>query len=297
MKKRTLLILLCWALLYCGCSTTLTKYKRISFSGETFAEEMKYVDDNTVVVNKAEETFPTQLPMYKITKHKISELEFQQMEEQLGITRWYWNDFDGYSIYNLVGPYADPERGYFYTLQMTDDELEKLAWETFHKIPFLEGEYTYLGITSDLTEYSAQEGEYVTNVTVSFRRVLDGIRVLGNDICDFSFDASGLQEITIALFDYTKIGTIDMVTLEEAEANIKTPDAFIMETASDIKKPAQKLEVDRVKLLFINQYSKGCTILQPIYNFVGTASLEDGTQTEFSSRIIAIPESYTYETE
>ena len=58
-----------------------------------------------------------------------------------------------------------------------------------------------------------------------------------------------------------------------------------------------KLQVDNVNLRLVNQYSSGCTILQPMYSFVGTATFDDNSQAEFISRIIAIPESYTYEKE
>lgn len=56
-----------------------------------------------------------------------------------------------------------------------------------------------------------------------------------------------------------------------------------------------KLQVERVKLLFVNQFYRGCIILQPIYIFIGTAIDIDGDHVEFHSKVIAIPESYTYE--
>ena len=48
-------------------------------------------------------------------------------------------------------------------------------------------------------------------------------------------------------------------------------------------------------LLYSSQYSRGCTILQPIYVFSGTALMEEEREEEFSLTVIAIPEKYTYE--
>ena len=294
MKKQIVSVMLCCVvLLLCGCNGRFDKYKRISFDGETLSERSEeYTNQDTVVINEVNATFPSQLPIYKIEKHKISDLEFRQMEEQLGVTDWYWNDFDGYKVYSRIAPYNDPVRGYFYTLEMTEEELEQLAWETFKQIPFMEGEYEYIGITATMTEWTMEKEEYVTEVTVSFYRVLDGIRVVGNDRCDLTFDASGLVEMYIALFDYQKTGIMDMVTLEEAAARIKTPDSFSIDEGEGI---ADTLQVDRIKISLVNQFSDGCTILQPIYTFFGTATLDGGNQSEFKSRVIAIPETYTYE--
>ena len=85
-----------------------------------------------------------------------------------------------------------------------------------------------------------------------------------------------------------------LVPMEEAEARIKTPDSFTIEANFG---KANTLQVDNVNLRLVNQYSSGCTILQPIYSFIGTATFDDNSQAEFISRIIAIPESYTYEKE
>ena len=82
--------------------------------------------------------------------------------------------------------------------------------------------------------------------------------------------------------------------MDEAESRIKPPDSFTIEANFG---KANTLQVDNVNLRLVNQYSSGCTILQPVYNFVGTAIKEDGSKAEFISRVIAIPESYTYEKE
>lgn len=235
-----------------------------------------------------------QLPIYTITERSISQEDYQQMQEKLQLSNKPVSlTLEGNVVHYNLADYTDFNRGYF---NMTDEEIEKLAWETFNKIPFMEGEYEYLGIRNTMRVYYS-EGEHVTRVGVSFRRLLDGVRVIGEDSCMLYFDGSGLVEIRIEMYDYKKIGIMDMVSLEDAAARIKTPDSFSVDINSEEVNIADTLQVDRVKLLLVNQYSEGCTILQPVYNFIGTAALEDGTQAEFSSKIIAIPESYTYESE
>ena len=174
---------------------------------------------------------------------------------------------------------------------MTDEELEKAAWEVLEKIPLLKGEFEYLGMTRKNTRIDA-EGEHITRAGAQFQLKVDGVRVAGDESIVFYFDGSGLVEIQIKWFDYKQIGTMNLVPLADAEAKIKTPDDFSLENATDV---AQTLQVNNTKLLLVNQYNSGCTILQPIYNFVGTAEMKDGTKTEFSSKVIAIPESYTYD--
>lgn len=266
------------------------KYMRISFKSETLGEEVKEITADTAVIYMANETFQPQMPIYEISKHAISEQEFRQMEKELGITDWDFSDFDGYEVHCRVASYG--ERGDFDTLNMTDEELEELARETFSKIPFLEGEYAYAGQTGYLSLWSTATGEVIEEVTVSFYRCIDGISVVGNEKCNLTFDGNGLVGIYIAMYDYAEIGTMDMVSLNAARERIKTPDYFSLEESGSV---ARELQVDRVQLSWVNQYFRGCTILQPIYTFYGTATLESGNQTEFKSRIIAIPEEMTYE--
>lgn len=298
MKKRILVIALCCVVLCCTALAIFhpfRKYKRISFEDEILGHGLEaYIDGSTEVVNQTKATFAAKLPIYKMKKHKISDQELQQMEEQLGIEKWYSHEFDGYRIYSRIAPYSDPDRGYFGTLKMSDEKLEGLAWKTFNKIPFIEGEYVYTGITGTMTVWTMQEGEQVSEVTVMFRRVLDGLNVVGNDKCALTFDASGLVEVDIALFDYRKTGTMKTVPLEEAADRIKTPDSFVIDADNRM---IDTLRTDRVQMFWVNQESKGCTILQPMYTFYGTADFRDGGQMEFRSRVIAIPESYTYESE
>lgn len=289
MIKRISIILLCCALfLLCGCNR---KYKRISFESETLGEEMANINEKTAVINKSNESFSAQMPIYTVKEKNISYFECKKMMDNLGIpSDPYWFEHDGNEISINLARFLDTSRGYF---NMTEEELEKIAWETFNKIPFIEGEYEYFGRRGENT-ITDSEGEHITRVLVSFYRILDGARVIGDDRCDLWFDGSGLVELRISLYDFRKTGTMDMVPLEDATARIKTPDDFSIEDDTEVKGVAASLQVDRVKLLLINQHSRGCTILQPVYNFIGTATFENGHQAEFKSKVIAIPETMTY---
>lgn len=292
-KKRFIVILCCYLLLLSGCST---KYQRISFDCDTLGEDLAgHISADTMVVNAASDAFSTQLPIYKITERNISQQGYEQMLKALDISGNPKDlELDGNSLFYNLARFTDTSRGYF---DMTEEEVEQLAWEYFNKIPFIEGEYECLGIKEEMKLIDSK-GEHITRAGVSFHRLLGGVRVVGEDDCVLYFDGSGLVAISISLFDYTKTGTMDMVTLEDAAAKIKTPDAFSIDTPdTGIANIANNLQVDRIKLLLVNQYSDGCTILQPVYNFIGTATFADGSQAKFSSKIIAIPESYTYESE
>ena len=293
MIKRVFICLLCCVLLLlCGCAS---EYKRICFDSETLDEAKKHIDENTVVINKANASFSSQISIYNIKERTISDKEFQQLSDNLGIQEdashpYSYVEHDENEISINLASFTDTSRGYF---NMTEEELEKKAWEVFNKIPFMDGEYEYSGIRGEMNIQDSQE-KHITRVLVSFYPILDGARVIGNNRCDLWFDGSGLVELYIAQYDFEKTGTMDMVPLADAETRIKTPDDFSVEDATGA---VDTLQVDRVKLLLINQHSRGCTILQPVYNFIGTATFENGSQSEFKSKVIAIPESMTYDEE
>lgn len=288
-KTRVFAVALSVILLLCGCNTKPKKYKRISFESETLGEMMSHVGKDTIVANEAKESFASQMPIYEIKERSISNKECKKMMETLGLPdNPYRMEHEGNRISINLARYTDSSRGYF---EMTKEELEKLAWDTFNKIPFMEGEYEYVGFRGEQT-LSDSEGEHIERVLVSFYPILEGVRVIGDYQCDLWFDGCGLVEINIRLFKYEEIGTMDLVSLAEAEGKIKTPDKIYFESASGL---TDTLKVDRVKLFLVNQYSRGCTILQPMYTFYGTAHLENGKQTDFRSSVIAIPESMTYE--
>lgn len=289
-------VLCCTLLLLAGCNTAnhiTTKYQRISFDSETLGEEpAQQVSADTVVVNTATDTFSHSFSVYEITERDISVTEFQQMCEQIKVptftSTWLGWEHHGNRV---SGRFADYATG---TCTLSDEELEKLAWETLEQIPFLEGEYEYYGIRGE--DYvSTSNGKLVTGKLVSFFRCMDGIRVIG-DQCDMWFNDSGLIEISIVQYDYTKIGTMDLVKLEDAVGRIKTPDSFTLDTQTSGEGGiTDTLQVDRINLRYVNQYSSGCTILQPVYVFNGVATMKDKTQADFMSIVIAIPEEYTYE--
>lgn len=303
MKKQLISVLCCVLLFLSGCTAEpqALKYRRVSLSNDELGESLSsFIGKDTSVINTVNQDFPAQLPIYQISPRQISQLEFQQMQQQLGIadnpshSRDHF-ELDGNMVFCNLTSYTDFDRGYF---DMREDELEILAWEMFEKIPFMDGNYEYLGIQSKMTVNDAS-GDHVSRVGVSFRRLLDDIRVVGQDNCMLYFDGSGLVSLQITLFDYQQIGTMDVLPIKTAASQIKTPDAFILEnqTTLPITNRVESLEVDRTVLLWVNQHSDGCDILQPVYNFIGTATDTNGNQAEFSSRIIAIPDSYTYESE
>ena len=198
-------------------------------------------------------------------------------------------ELEGNKLYYDIASYVDTLRGYF---AMTEEEAIEQAWEIFNKIPFIDGEYECIGIRETFT-LSSSEGENITRAGVVFCRVLDGIRVVGEDSCTIYFDGSGLVAISIKLYDYYKFGIMKMVPLKDAVANLINPDSFSLE--GEGRGAVETLEVNEIKLRYTNQYTRGCKILQPVYVFKGNATLEDKTEMEFGAKIIAIPEFYTYE--
>lgn len=265
------------------------KFKRISFDNETLGSNYsQYISEDTSVICLIDHQFPTELPIYKITERKISREELrqiQQIETPVFTADWHGLVLDGNRI---DGYFSDYGTGLF---TMSEEELETLSWNVFNQIPFMDGEYVYSGIRGEESIWSSDKGTQRTRVLVSFYRKLDGIRVVGVEQCDFWFNDNGLVELHIAFYDYERIGTMNLVSFDDAQKRIKSPDYF----SSGSTGIAHTLQVDEVALLYVNQYSRGCTILQPVYSFSGTTTLGDGRQGTFKAKIIAIPEYYTYE--
>ncbi len=287
------------------------QYKRISFSTEMLGDKLDIMDTTLVKATKVEcvakESYFEKMPVYKITPRNISQEEFKTMVDFLGIEGEIQSDYDS-KLNPVLRVHSDKKHsdlhgnefafwqdtGIRKPMTQTDAELEAAAREVFNTLPLIEGEYEYLGVTSEQTVHSS-DGDYIESKRVSFRRLIDGVRVIGNDICDLYFDSNGLWDIEIKFYNYEKIGELDMLTLDDAIDKIKNPDAFVLEseTNKNFAGAADKLTIERTKLLFVNQYTDGCEILQPVYNLMGTAENEGGS-IEFSARIIAIPEKYTY---
>lgn len=293
--KLVIFYLIITLILLTGCSTQ--KYQRIIISSASLGPMLNtYTDANTSVAYSAKETHPAQLPIYEIEKRNITTEELDKCEDAI-------NSFQNEHplIFSKKGNVLEAEVPGYDTMRKyydwTDSQLEEYARAIFDKLPFLVGTYEYLGITSTqmLENYNKVTGittEHIYRVRVSFRKVVDGLRVIGDDRCDFYIDGDGLVMMQLELYNYKQIGTMDVVPLDEAKQKIKTPDAF---TVNDVTKEsaADKLDVEKTKLLLVNQSSYGCTILQPVYNFMGSAYRDDDVIYTFSSRVIAIPDKYT----
>lgn len=294
MKKAIRLVgILCCLLVLAGCSRT---YQRIDLRTEDLGDDVeRYIDSNTQIVNTAGGEFMEQIPVYKISKRNISNLEYLWMLNSMGLDQ---DSVKGYvnieenclrvnikEMFDIMGEF-----------KLTDEQVEKLAWEAFNKVPFLSGTYVYEGIQETESIYDSQ-GYYIYRKGVSFRRVIDGIPVKGNDRLEFSFDNSGLVAMYIELYDYTKIDTLDMVPFESAIDKLIFPDYFSLGDGAEETKLSTiaTFYSENVQLIYGNQYQDGCTILQPIYRFTGTAMDVDGKEDSFVSLVIAIPEEYTYD--
>ena len=289
MKKTLLVFISCILMFVSGCSG---KYKRIEFDQQFMDGEFeRYVNAETAVINTASADLPGQIPMYKIYGKEITaqdvELVQQKLKTATAVTSRRTIKRDGNK---LDGWFADFGTG---TFTMSEKELERMAWETLRSLTFLEGEYEYSGIRGRDTILKS-DGEHTTRVLVSFYRQLDDIRVVGNDRCDLWFNDWGLVEIHVAQYRYEKAGTIDMVSLDDAKQRIKAPDSFTMGNQETLPHSnVNTLQVENIRLRLVNQASERCTILQPVYVFSGSAELANGTKKEFTSIVIAIPESYT----
>ena len=214
--------------------------------GESEISEM--IQSTTDMENYSINSYSDKMPVYQITPREISSDEFQEFADSLGFTaemtmknkkfakisarakrckrKKTLSMPNNNSISYLIG-YGDEE-----PLGFTDEELKSKAQTIFNSLPLIEGEYEYLGISSTQTLLLENE-EFVVQKRVSFRRLIDGIRVIGNDICDLYFNSTGLSGIQLTFYDYEKTGELDMLTLDDAVAKVKEPDAFILESETN----------------------------------------------------------------
>lgn len=266
-----------------------TKYQRISFNSETLCGDTAQIDPNAAIVNHSDVVFPQVLPKYKITKRTITDEEVQIMLRNLGIgSNVSFMEHNGNRIFIRLANYTGDGRKYFDELNYTDEELETLAWDIFNKLPFIEGEYEYLGFRTS-TERTDSEGKHIISAVASFRRRLDDIAIAGNDVCNLYFDGSGFLGLRVVLYQYEQVGTMNLMPLDEAIERLKEPDYFSLDGGT-----VCKMDVETIRLTWVNQYSDGCTILQPVYYFDGTATMSLGAERAYSAYVIAIPEFYTY---
>jgi hypothetical protein len=294
MNKRIFALVVCLSvLLLCACNTRKT-YKRISFNGEALGEQLSGIKDDTVVTFNSENTFDLNMPIYEIKKRNISEEECQEMIVNLGLEEKSFVEYkleENYLHINLAWR-TNFDRGYF---DMTEEEAVELAWEIFNKIPFMEGEYECIGIRQKYT-LRDNEGSHTTRAGVVFCRLLDGVRVTGNEKCTLYFDGSGLVQISLWMYEYEEIGSMKMVSMEDAIEKLRSPDDLeLLGVGESLSSAIKEMQYDQVKLRLVNQYTRGCTILQPIYYFEGAGTLEDERQFSCSAKVIAIPEEMTYE--
>lgn len=287
MKKNILLLFfIVVALSACGVNS----YKRISLNKQTLGDgALSYIDHKTKVVDSVEKEFPAKMPLYRISERKISKSEYKKMLEELNIiengrTGTYDQNVEGNSLSLSLG-YVEMDK---YTVD--NDVLEQKAWEVFHKIPFLEGEYQYVGVVGKYTLSTYQE-TYVTRVTVRFTRQLSGVSVTGNDKCDFDFSINGLVGIHIRTYHYKELESVDLLRLESAKKRILNPDGFLIDDAYNEEKQETciLLEVSKIRLRYENQFLGGCSVLQPVYDFQGIATDAKGNTAPFTSSIIALP--------
>lgn len=284
------------------------KFKRIQLSGDELGDGETTLDKTISTFTKIEfnasETFSETMPIYEIKPREISEDELIAFAGTLGINGEIQKNKSGSAIRTTDGASVSVEENYIsYSINKTarekmtqsDEELIKQAKEIVAKITLLEGEYECLGVAS-VTSASTEDGDYAVRKRISFKKQLDDVRLLGDEMCNVYFNSDGLCGINIRLFSYEANGEMEMLSLEDAKSKIKAPDAFSLsatETTSVLTGKADTLRVDRVKLLYVNQYSNGCMILQPVYSFIG-AAIAGERYVEFQSRVIAIPEKYTY---
>ena len=296
MKRRALVLFIFLFLLLFILAGCAKRYKKISFGDDTNLGEMltQYINRDTRVEYCAEQAFPDTLPMYKISQRMITDAEYQETLELLGINEKnlsdkQWIKFDGNKLQIELDDILSNSRGYF---DMTEEELERKAREVFSKLPFVHGEYEYIGMRASYKRTDS-EGEHILSAAGCFCRVVNGIRVVGHDSCYLYFDGSGLISLVTELYDYKEIGSMKVIPLPLAIERITSPDDFSVEEESVQIGVAKTLKVEKAVIRYVNQLSQGCEILEPVYAFRGTAFDSEDNKAVFTSIVIAIPASYT----
>jgi hypothetical protein len=278
--------------LFINSSTLFRRYQRISFGGNTLGEKFEHsISEDTVIIGAADVTFPAQFSVYAIKEHNISQQEYLQILEALNLPeRAHSVHMDGNHVDYAFASYLGGSRK---PVTQTDEEIVEAAKAVFAQFPFTDGEYECIGVRNRITRRGPEKDEDL-RVGVQFCRVIDGFRVTPSEYTLY-FDGDGFVGFALDLYDYTKQGTMDLVTIEEANNRLTTPDDFSIENYDGSLNGVSKLEVEEVRIRLVNQYSNGCTILQPIYYYTGNMTLKSGEERRFSAKIIAIPEIYTYE--
>jgi hypothetical protein len=291
-------------------SRHLGRYKRISLKGGELAGDgdanQSLNEETDVVVNVSKSDFPSKMKVYEIVPAEISKEFFGSIALSLGITNPVRTDVNKFDYY--VGAegndfladdaslrYRDGELSYVSKKERespitdTDEELIEKAKRVFEGLN-LDGEYECLGIAS-VQILTVRNESFPCSKRVAFRRIVDGHRVIGDDYCDIYMCSEGVYDINAKLFNYVENGEIDVLDMETVISRVKTPDSFSFEKSDVFEGLVSKITINKSKMLLVNQYDNECEILQPVYNLMGVAENESGS-TEFSSKIIAIPDKY-----
>ncbi len=295
MKRRLLVLFIALSLVLFILSGCTKRYKKVSLSDDFSLREMlmRYINNDTAVDYCAERVFPDTLPMYQISPRNITDSEYRETLEMLGIKETelpkQWINLDGNKLKIDLDDIFTSSRGYF---DMTEEELEKKAREIFAKLPFVHGEYEYIGMRATY-KTTDSEGEHIRSAAGCFCRVVNGIRVVGgHDSCYLYFDGSGLVSLVAELYDYEEIGSMKVIPIQRAIERITSPDSFSVEEASAQIGVAKTLKVETAVIRYVNQLSQGCEILEPVYYFRGSAFDSAGSNAVFASAVIAIPDSF-----
>lgn len=288
MKKTITLIIVCTlalVLLFTGCQR---HYKKISFSTESLGEVLQNkITENTSVIRSCEFKSPQSVPMYSISERVLSDDEYNQILSALNIKEDDPNNFidrreNGLLAYRRFNSNT-PDYSF------TDEETLRMAEETIDTLPVITGDYECTGINEYVIHTDSEDVDHIQQVGVSFRKLVDGTRVVGNDIVYLYFDNIGIAGIHIELFEYKILeDKIDLIPFDSAYARIKSPDSFDLREENESIGEIDTLNVEKILLLMVNQYSNGCTVLQPVYSFSGTATDVKGERASFISVIIAV---------
>ena len=285
MKKAVVLtcVFVLSALLFTSCQ----RFKKICFSTESLGEVLDaHITENTSVIGSYELSVPKTVPMYSVSKRALADDEYDLLLAAMNLKEGdSENNIDrrdngllAFRRFNTNTP----------DYSFTDEETLRTAKEIFGTLPVVTGEYECTGINEYVIHTDSKGVEHIQQVGVSFRKLIDGIRVVGNDIVYLYFDNRGIAGIHLELFDYKRIdGAINLTSVDSAYARVKSPDSFDLKEENETIGIIDTLNVEKARLLMVNQYSNGCTVLQPVYSFSGTATDVEGKTSSFTSVVIA----------
>lgn len=299
--KKSCLLLIALCLLLGGCGTG-ANYKRIDLTvGETTPPETTdleaAVGKNTKVKCSAVDLLPDTMPVYRIIPHTVTREEAQQFADYFGITEELNSEMNQEGNGNVwvrdntlklsIPQKQDME------MTLSDAQVIEMGEKLLAELTFLPGEYVCEGVTSRRT-VTKGDVSYVCYKGLTFYRVLDGVQVRYDDACHIGFTENGVVDLYFTFFDYEKTDEyLPLLSLKDVLPQVldpEDPDAF--GTDELMAKPADCMYVEKVEMVYYNQYSRGCTILQPVYCLTGTAAGGE-CQTKFRLRVIGLAEKYT----